>query len=349
MAIAYAAIANGGTVVTPARRAAGRRRGRPGRAGIRSQAAPPRQDRPGLPRRHPRRAARRRAGPGGTSYAVFGGFPIPVAGKTGTAQRPPYADQSWYVVLAPYPDPQYRHRRDDRGRRLRRRHRGARRAARSWKRTSSKQLTEGSGSPKAKEAKEADVRDPRPPRPSRAVHGPARHRRAARPALHGRLARRLARDRTSPRFSVFTLEPGDRTGRARQPRLLRRPPGDLRRSRPGRDVPAVPDRLLALPRAAGRHLHLPLRRASRSSSSSASPPAARGAPSTFPSSPSSHRSSASSCSCLRLPGSSSMAPGGARRGSAPCATSASASPRLRSFSCSRTSAPHWCSGRSPSP
>jgi penicillin-binding protein 2 len=44
--------------------------------------------------------------PEGTSYAVFGGFPVPVAGKTGTAERPPYADQSWYVVLAPYPDPE---------------------------------------------------------------------------------------------------------------------------------------------------------------------------------------------------------------------------------------------------
>jgi penicillin-binding protein 2 len=44
--------------------------------------------------------------PGGTSYSVFGGFPVPVAGKTGTAERPPYADQSWYVVLAPYPDPE---------------------------------------------------------------------------------------------------------------------------------------------------------------------------------------------------------------------------------------------------
>ncbi len=42
----------------------------------------------------------------GTSYAVFGGFPIDVAGKTGTAERPPYEDQSWYVVLAPYPDPE---------------------------------------------------------------------------------------------------------------------------------------------------------------------------------------------------------------------------------------------------
>jgi penicillin-binding protein 2 len=44
--------------------------------------------------------------PSGTSYGVFGGFPVPVAGKTGTAERPPYADQSWYVVLAPYPDPE---------------------------------------------------------------------------------------------------------------------------------------------------------------------------------------------------------------------------------------------------
>jgi penicillin-binding protein 2 len=44
-------------------------------------------------------------GPQGTSYGIFGGFPVEVAGKTGTAQRPPHADQSWYAVLAPYPDP----------------------------------------------------------------------------------------------------------------------------------------------------------------------------------------------------------------------------------------------------
>lgn len=43
--------------------------------------------------------------PDGTSYAVFGGFPVDVAGKTGTAERPPHGDQSWYVILAPYPDP----------------------------------------------------------------------------------------------------------------------------------------------------------------------------------------------------------------------------------------------------
>jgi penicillin-binding protein 2 len=42
---------------------------------------------------------------GGTSYPVFGNFPVPMAGKTGTAERYPNADQSWYVCLAPYPNP----------------------------------------------------------------------------------------------------------------------------------------------------------------------------------------------------------------------------------------------------
>jgi penicillin-binding protein 2 len=46
--------------------------------------------------------------PGGTSVDVFKGFPIKVCGKTGTAEkgagRP---DQSWYVVMAPCPNPQY--------------------------------------------------------------------------------------------------------------------------------------------------------------------------------------------------------------------------------------------------
>ncbi len=44
---------------------------------------------------------------GGTSYNVFGGYPVEVAGKTGTAERPPNLDQSWYIALAPYPDPKY--------------------------------------------------------------------------------------------------------------------------------------------------------------------------------------------------------------------------------------------------
>jgi penicillin-binding protein 2 len=44
--------------------------------------------------------------PGGTSYPVFGNFPFAVAGKTGTAQRPNQPDQSWYIVLAPAKNPQ---------------------------------------------------------------------------------------------------------------------------------------------------------------------------------------------------------------------------------------------------
>lgn len=41
----------------------------------------------------------------GTAAGVFGGFPIEIAGKTGTAERPGHADQSWFAALTPYPDP----------------------------------------------------------------------------------------------------------------------------------------------------------------------------------------------------------------------------------------------------
>jgi penicillin-binding protein 2 len=44
---------------------------------------------------------------GGTSYGTFGNFKIPVAGKTGTAERGVgRADQAWYVALAPADDPE---------------------------------------------------------------------------------------------------------------------------------------------------------------------------------------------------------------------------------------------------
>ena len=48
--------------------------------------------------------------PGGTSYGVFGGagFPIEIAGKTGTAEKTfPLPDQSWYAALAPFNNPKY--------------------------------------------------------------------------------------------------------------------------------------------------------------------------------------------------------------------------------------------------
>lgn len=46
--------------------------------------------------------------PGGTSYGIFGNFPVDIAGKTGTAETfvdgVPY-DQSWYAALMPADDP----------------------------------------------------------------------------------------------------------------------------------------------------------------------------------------------------------------------------------------------------
>jgi penicillin-binding protein 2 len=105
MAVAYATLANGGTVVTPH---VGKEIDDP--AGRVLKEIDP------APRRHVHiDPAYRDAileglhdaaqNGGGTSFSVFGNFPIPVAGKTGTAQRPPHADQSWYGILAPYPNP----------------------------------------------------------------------------------------------------------------------------------------------------------------------------------------------------------------------------------------------------
>ncbi len=105
MAIAYAALGNGGKIVTPhvgleVEDAAGR---------VLKEFDPP------IRREFHIDPSYRSAileglheaaqAPGGTSYDHFGGFPIPVAGKTGTAERPGHADQSWYAILAPYPNP----------------------------------------------------------------------------------------------------------------------------------------------------------------------------------------------------------------------------------------------------
>jgi penicillin-binding protein 2 len=108
MAVAYATIANGGRVVTP--RLGQRIEDAAGRPVQQLQA-------PAL-RRLPIDPAYRQgileglrsaaSEAGGTSAAVFKGFPVPVAGKTGTAEKGAgRADQSWYVALAPFPDPKY--------------------------------------------------------------------------------------------------------------------------------------------------------------------------------------------------------------------------------------------------
>jgi penicillin-binding protein 2 len=44
--------------------------------------------------------------PEGTSYPVFGGYPVDIAGKTGTAETA-QGDQSWYIAVAPYENPKY--------------------------------------------------------------------------------------------------------------------------------------------------------------------------------------------------------------------------------------------------
>ncbi|HSI79228.1 MAG TPA: penicillin-binding protein 2 [Solirubrobacterales bacterium] len=107
MALAYAAIANGGEVVRP--HVASRVTDPAGRVIQEIDPAPRRAldidpvwQRTILDGLHG--AAME---PGGTSYQVFGGYPREIAGKTGTAERPPREDQSWYVALAPYPDPEY--------------------------------------------------------------------------------------------------------------------------------------------------------------------------------------------------------------------------------------------------
>jgi penicillin-binding protein 2 len=107
MAVAYAAIANGGEIVRPH---VGLRIDDPqGRAIQEIDPAPRREveidpawQRTIMDGLHDAAMA-----PGGTSYKVFGGFPVEIAGKTGTAERPPNLDQSWYVALAPYDDPKY--------------------------------------------------------------------------------------------------------------------------------------------------------------------------------------------------------------------------------------------------
>lgn len=108
MAVAYAALGNGGYVVSP-------HLGR-GIDGAQGQAV---QDieRPSRNKLNLSQAnidailgglhAAAQSG-GGTSDAIFNDFPVPIAGKTGTAEAGAgKEDQSWYIALAPYPHPRY--------------------------------------------------------------------------------------------------------------------------------------------------------------------------------------------------------------------------------------------------
>ena len=108
MAVAYATIANGGRVLRP--RLGMRIEDSAGRALQQLEAPTARKLKidPSFRGAILEGLHGAASAPGGTSTEVFAGFPIPVAGKTGTAEKGlGRADQSWYVALAPYPDPKY--------------------------------------------------------------------------------------------------------------------------------------------------------------------------------------------------------------------------------------------------
>ncbi len=107
MAVAYAAIANGGEVVRPH---VGLRVDDPQGRAIQEIEPPPRRqvDIDPVWQRTIMEGLRDAAmTPGGTSFKVFGGYPVEIAGKTGTAETSSGVDQSWYIALAPYDDPKY--------------------------------------------------------------------------------------------------------------------------------------------------------------------------------------------------------------------------------------------------
>jgi len=107
LARAYAALANGGTLVRP--HVGGRIVDVDGKTVERIKPPPKRHLKISDETRSVILGGLERAAmePGGTSYSVMGGFPFPVAGKTGTAERGEgQEDQSWYSVVAPYGDPE---------------------------------------------------------------------------------------------------------------------------------------------------------------------------------------------------------------------------------------------------
>ena len=108
LAVAYAALGNGGTVVTPH---VGFRTEEPNGQVVQEIAPPPaREVEIDSGWREPIMDGLVEAAmePGGTSYPVFGNFPVDIAGKTGTAETTvngALVDQAWYAALAPADDP----------------------------------------------------------------------------------------------------------------------------------------------------------------------------------------------------------------------------------------------------
>ena len=105
LATAYAAIANGGDVVRP--HVAQRVENPLGQTEEEFTPAPRRElgaspENLAVMREGIHLAA---TGGSGTSSAIFGGYPIDVAGKTGTAETP-QGDQSWYASWAPFDNPE---------------------------------------------------------------------------------------------------------------------------------------------------------------------------------------------------------------------------------------------------
>lgn len=107
LAVAYAALGNGGDVVRP--HLAARAEDADGQVTQQIEPAPQRQMELDPEVRETILEGLREAAmePDGTSYPVFGDYPVEIAGKTGTAEKGLLPDQSWYAALAPAGDPQY--------------------------------------------------------------------------------------------------------------------------------------------------------------------------------------------------------------------------------------------------
>jgi penicillin-binding protein 2 len=101
VAVAYSAIANGGTVVRP----------HIASAIVRGDSIQPLHFKPVRHVKLTDVSAIRQGlyeaahAPSGTSSSLFATFSVPVAGKTGTAEAPPIGDHSWYASYAPYGNP----------------------------------------------------------------------------------------------------------------------------------------------------------------------------------------------------------------------------------------------------